>query len=81
MSKILKFSANWCGPCKLMKPVVLKAESEGVLVEHIDIDSQPEKAQEYGITSVPTFVKLVDNSEASRHVGVMNINQFRLFAQ
>jgi len=67
--KILKFSADWCGPCKMLQ----KTLDDMVLpypVESVDIDKQPELAGEFGIRGVPTMVLLTsEGSEQGRLVG------------
>ena len=50
------FSATWCGPCRVFKPVVQEAIDEGYSIELVDIDENLELAQQYQIMSVPTLV-------------------------
>jgi thioredoxin 1 len=50
------FSASWCGPCKMFKPVVNELISEGHNIEIIDIDDNQTLAQQYQIQSIPTVV-------------------------
>ena len=50
------FNATWCGPCKQMKPHIDVLISEGYNIQQIDIDEQPELAQEYNVRGVPTLV-------------------------
>lgn len=60
---ILKFWANWCGPCMKFKPVMEKVEQEtGVLLLNIDVDKASSLAQKYGIRGIPTTIFL-DNLE------------------
>jgi len=59
------FSASWCGPCKMFKPVVNELISEGHNIEIIDVDDNQSLAQQYQIQSIPTIVieedgKIVD---------------------
>ncbi len=57
--RVLKFSAEWCGPCKRIGPAVENlCGVNGVDVEAFDIDQSPEVADAYGVLSVPTFVAL-----------------------
>ena len=67
--KILKFSADWCGPCKMLQ----KTLDEMVLpypVESVDIDKQPDLAGEFGIRGVPTMVLLTSEGvEQGRLIG------------
>ena len=50
------FSASWCGPCKMFKPVVNELISEGHNIEIVDVDDNQELALQYQIQSVPTIV-------------------------
>ena len=50
------FSASWCGPCKMFKPVVNELISEGHTIEIIDVDSNQALAQQYQVMSIPTIV-------------------------
>ncbi len=79
MLSLLDFYANWCGPCIAMKPVIEKVEKdlEGkVTVERINVDENPQKAQEYNVMSIPTFVLVKDGEEVDRRIGAMNTEQF-----
>ena len=60
------FSASWCGPCKMFKPVVQELINEGHSIEMIDVDENQELAQQYSIMSIPALVfeddgKVVDS--------------------
>ena len=65
------FSATWCGPCKVFKPVMTEIASEGHSVEFIDVDQEQNKATKYGIRSVPTTVIEENGKEVSRFVGAI----------
>jgi thioredoxin 1 len=72
---LLDFSAVWCGPCKVLAPVVEKVADElkgKVKVGKLDIDDSPGVASKFGIRGVPTVVVFKDGKEAGRHVGVTN---------
>ena len=56
MKKILFFNASWCGPCKQMKPHIDELISEGYHIQDIDIDRNPELAEQYNVRGVPTLV-------------------------
>lgn len=74
--KILKFSATWCGPCKMLSKVI-EGEDLGVPIEEIDIDEKRDLAVQYGIRGVPTMVYTRDGSEVSRVSGMMMIKDVR----
>ena len=50
------YNAKWCGPCKQMKPHIEKLQKEGYDIQEIDVDDQPELAQQFNVRGVPTLV-------------------------
>jgi len=71
---MVDFWADWCGPCKMVAPVVEKiaADYDGkALVAKVNIDEEPELAQRFGVMSIPTLVFLKGGREVDRKVGVM----------
>ncbi len=79
---IIDFSAVWCGPCRMMAPIV-EASSERHKGEYsyinIDVDSAGDIAIKYNIQVVPTFVVLIDGKEISRTSGYMELQDFENF--
>ena len=77
--KVLKFSASWCQPCKMLAKTLEDYKGE-VPIENIDIDESQEVAIRFGIRGVPTCV-LVDDSgvEIKRQSGMMMLDQFEEF--
>lgn len=75
--KVLKFYAEWCGPCKAMTQIIKNAGEKITLpIEEINIDNELMTSVEYGIRSVPTMIILDDNNaEVKRQVGAMNETQ------
>ena len=69
MKTIKYFTATWCGPCRVFKPVITEIASEGHSVEFIDIDQEQNKAQQYNVRSVPTVVIEENGVEVDRFVG------------
>lgn len=72
LPKFLRFTATWCGPCRVAGPVIEKVASErGVQIEVIDIDSDPDTADRYNVMAVPTLLAVDDDGvELSRLVGL-----------
>lgn len=67
---LLKFYADWCGPCKIVAPTVEKVASEhGLQVVSVNIDEDRETAERYGVRSIPTLVLLDNDQEIGRHTG------------
>lgn len=69
MKKLLYFSADWCGPCKMVGPVMEELKSEGYDVQKIDVDSNQELPQQFGIRNIPTVVLTIDGVDSGRKVG------------
>lgn len=72
---LLDFSAVWCGPCRVLAPIVDKIADEftgKVRVGKLDIDDSPATATKFGIRGVPTVLVFKDGKESGRHVGVAN---------
>lgn len=77
--KLLHFTAEWCQPCKMMKPIIDQVINENPSIEYvaIDIDANPETAIDYGVMSVPSFINLDDNDNVvQRAVGAMSKAEF-----
>ena len=82
MMDIIHFTANWCNPCKQIKPVVdsfveLHPEINYTMV---DIDQHPEKAKDLGVLSIPTllFVRK-DQVVSHRHIGLISTEQLNSY--
>jgi thioredoxin 1 len=69
--QIKYFSAVWCGPCKMFKPVMQELSNEGFNIQFIDVDENQQLASQYGIRSVPTCVVEENGQELSRFSGAV----------
>ena len=69
---VVDFYATWCGPCKMLAPILesVEKETEGVAFFRVDVDEAPDTARRFGIMSIPTLVFLKDGEEVARTVGV-----------
>jgi thioredoxin 1 len=70
--EVLKFSASWCTPCKLLSATLKDVEG----VKEIDIDQNRELTAQYGVRSVPTLVFLQDGEEVERTTGSIPVARY-----
>jgi thioredoxin 1 len=81
---LVDFSAVWCGPCRMMAPVVeqLEQEKEGQLsVYSVDVDACPDVAANFGISAVPTLVLFDDGKAVRSTMGAQPIENLRKFVE
>lgn len=71
MKTILYFTADWCQPCKKVKPIVEELNREHVpgMFQMIDIDIEKEMAKSFQLKSVPTFILFENGNEINRIIG------------
>lgn len=69
---LVDFYAVWCGPCKMMSPVVdeIAAENADIVVGKIDVDENEELAMKYGVMSIPTILVIKNGEVAETFIGV-----------
>ena len=72
MKTMKYFSATWCGPCKVFKPVMNEIAGEGHSVQFVDIDKQQDLAQQYNVRSVPTVV-IEENGKEINIFGLLTV--------
>lgn len=71
----MDFYANWCGPCKIMEPILAEMEKEmsgQIRITKIDVDQEQDAISKYGVMSIPTYIIVKDDKEVDRSIGAIS---------
>lgn len=70
---LLDFYADWCGPCRMVGPIVeqIADERDDIIVGKVNVDENPELASQFGVMSIPTLVVLKNGEIANQSVGAL----------
>ncbi|HNU91967.1 MAG TPA: thioredoxin [Spirochaetota bacterium] len=70
---LVDFWAPWCGPCRMQTPILERLAQSGAIsakITKLNTDENPQIAQKYGISSIPTLILFADGNETERMIGV-----------
>ena len=79
MKKIIRFTASWCAPCKVLAKR-LEGVDLGLPVEVVDIDVNPTLAQQLGIRSVPTLIMMEGDTYVKTYHGIHTVDHIKEWA-
>ena len=79
MKNVFYFTADWCGPCKKVRPIVEELIRDGYSFQIIDVDSEKELVQKFEISSVPTFILFKNEKSVKRISGAQTKTQLEDF--
>jgi len=75
MKQYLYFSAPWCGPCRMLGPVMQRVNNT-IPVQKINVDEQSEMAIQYNVRNIPTVVLLENGQEVKRIIGAKSESEY-----
>lgn len=77
---LVDFNATWCGPCRMLKPILDEfSESTNVKVCSVDVDQNENLAREYNIYSIPCLILFENGVETKRNVGFISLDEIKNF--
>jgi thioredoxin 1 len=77
---LVDFNATWCGPCRMLKPILDEfSENTKVKVLSVDVDQNENLAREYNIYSIPCLIIFENGVEVKRNIGLLSIDDLKDF--
>ncbi|MBO4950508.1 MAG: thioredoxin [Clostridia bacterium] len=80
---LVDFFATWCGPCKMLVPLLdeLSAKNPNVKIVKIDVDEETPLAIKYGVASIPTLLLFKDGQKVNQTLGYQTLDQLERFVK
>ena len=79
---LVDFYADWCGPCRMLLPVLEEVSSEGVIkIVKVNVDEHEDIARKYGVMTIPTLILFGNKEELKRNVGYLNHDEVISFIE
>jgi thioredoxin len=79
MRELWYFSADWCGPCRTLGPIMDQAASEGIKIKKLNVDYEADVSSKYNVRSIPTVILVENGQEVSRFVGAKDLGFIKRF--
>lgn len=79
MRELWYFSADWCGPCRTLGPIMDQAASEGIKIKKLNVDYEADVSNKYNVRSIPTVILVENGQEVSRFVGAKDLGFIKRF--
>lgn len=78
---LIDFNANWCGPCKMLKPILedIAQNNDEIKIVSINIDNEDELSEKYDVSSIPCLVLFDKGKEIKRNVGLISKEDIESF--
>ena len=78
---LVDFYADWCGPCKMVGPLIsqIADEHEDIAVVKVNVDDEMDLAEKFGVASIPTIILFKEGKEAKKNIGAMSKAQLEEF--
>lgn len=78
---LIDFNADWCGPCRMLRPILddIASNNDKIKIVSINIDDEDELADQYEVSSIPCLVLIKEGKEVNRNVGLIAKDQLESF--